>query len=110
MMNQRLQAKYMTVLEDMYVRDSYTLADIRDKHRINQYFLIAVKKLGYVKKVEGKRLYTWNSGSPTKRHLNRIKTELMTIQLKKVSKRQPKAEPPRKTIVKLFWGLITYEK
>ena len=109
-MNQRLQAKYMTVLEDMYVRDSYTLADIRDKHRISQYFLIAVKRLGYVKKVDGKRLYTWNSGSPTKRHLNRIKTELMTIQLKKVSKRQPKAEPPRKTIVKLFWGLITYEK
>lgn len=109
-MNKRMQTKYMTVLEDMYVRDSYTLAEIREKHRISQYFLIVVKKLGYVKKIDGKRQYTWNSGSPTRRHLNRIKTELMTIQLKKVSKRQPKAEPPRKTIVKLFWGLITYEK
>ena len=96
----------MTVLEDMYVRDSYTLAEIREKHRISQYFLIVVKKLGYVKKIDGKRQYTWNSGSPTKRHLNRIKVELMTVMLKK------KKTPPRqeKTVIKLFWGLITYEK
>lgn len=105
-MNERMQAKYMTVLEDMYVRDSYTLAEIRDKHRINQYFLIAAKKLGYVKKIKGKKLYTWDSGAPTKRHLNRIKVELMTIRFK--TKRQP--SPSNKTIVKLFWGLITYEK
>ena len=98
-----MQTKYMTVLEDMYVRDSYTLAEIREKHRISQYFLIVVKKLGYVKKIDGKRQYTWNSGSPTRRHLNRIKAELMT----KVSKRQPIT--PKKTIVKLFWGLISYE-
>jgi hypothetical protein len=106
MMNKRMQTKYMTVLEDMYVRDSYTLAEIREKHRISQYFLIVVKKLGYVKKIDGKRQYTWNSGSPTKRHLNRIKVELMTVMLKK------KKTPPRqeKTVIKLFWGLITYEK
>ena len=106
MMNKRLQAKYMTVLEDMYVRDSYTLAEIREKHRISQYFLIVVKKLGYVKKIDGKRQYTWNSGSPTKRHLNRIKVELMTVMLKK-KKTTPR---PEKTVIKLFWGLITYEK
>lgn len=104
MMNERLQAKYMTVLNDMYTRDSYTLAEIRDKHRINQYFLIVVKRLGYVKKVDGKRLYAWCSGAPTKRHMNRIKTELMML------KKAPKKQPRRKTIVKLFWGLITYEK
>ena len=106
MMNERLQAKYMTVLEDMYVRDSYTLAEIRDKHRINQYFLIVVKRLGYVKKVDGKRLYSWCSGAPSKRHMNRIKSELMTL---KLNKKKPRKKVS-KTIVKLFWGLITYEK
>jgi hypothetical protein len=105
MMNQRLQTKYMTVLEDMYVRESYTLAEIREKHRVNQYFLIVVKKLGYVKKVDGKKLYTWNSGAPTKRHMNRIRTEMIEIKLKKPAKRVP---AKRKTI-KLLWGLITYE-
>jgi len=105
MMNERLQTKYMTVLEDMYVRESYTLAEIREKHRVNQYFLIVVKKLGYVKKVDGKKLYTWNSGAPTKRHMNRIRTELIEIKLKRSTKRVP---AKRKTI-KLLWGLITYE-
>ena len=105
MMNQRLQTKYMTVLEDMYVRDSYTLSEIREKHRVNQYFLIVVKKLGYVKKVDGKKLYTWNSGAPTKRHMNRIRTELIEIKLKKSTN---KVTVKRKTI-KLLWGLITYE-
>jgi len=105
MMNQRLQTKYMTVLEDMYVRESYTLAEIREKHRVNQYFLIVVKKLGYIKKVDGKKLYTWNSGAPTKRHMNRIRTELIEIKLKKSTN---KVTVKRKTI-KLLWGLITYE-
>ncbi len=104
-MNERLQTKYMTVLEDMYVRDSYTLAEIREKHRVNQYFLIVVKKLGYVKKIDGKKLYTWSSGAPTKRHMNRIRTEMIEIKLKKSTKRAP---AKRKTI-KLLWGLITYE-
>lgn len=107
MMNERLQAKYMTVLEDMYVTDNFTLVEIRNKHRINQYFLIVVKKLGYVKKIDGKKLYTWCSGAPTKRHMNRIKSELMTLELKKKKKITPRSS---KTIVKLFWGLITYEK
>jgi hypothetical protein len=48
----------------------------------------------------------------TKHDLEYVGHECMAdyyeAQLKKVSKRQP--IPTRKTIVKLFWGLITYEK
>lgn len=110
MMNERLQAKYMTVLEDMYITDKFTLVEMRSKHNVSQLFIIVVKKLGYIQKNDGKKLYSWKSGTPTKRHLNRIKSELMSIHLNKASKRQPKVEPPRKTIVKLFWGLVTYEK
>jgi hypothetical protein len=106
MMNERLQAKYMTVLEDMYVTEKFTLVEMRSKHKVSQYFIIIVKKLGYIQKINGKKFYTWCSGTPTKRHLNRIKVELMTVMLKK-KKTTPRQE---KTVIKLFWGLITYEK
>lgn len=102
MMNERMQTKYMTVLEDMYVSGKFKLNDIRVKHRVDTRLFAAAKRAGFIVKREDG--YTWESGAPTKRHLNRIKVELMTIQLK--TKRQPR----KKTIVKLLWGLITYEK
>ena len=98
----------MTVLEDMYVTDKFTLVDMRNKHKVSQYFIIVVKKLGYIQKIDGKKLYTWSSGTPTKRHMNRIKVELMTVMLKK--KKTPPRTETSKTVIKLFWGLITYEK
>lgn len=104
MMNERLQAKYMTVLEDMYVSGNFKLNDIRVKHKVDTRLFAAAKTAGFI--VKRRNGYTWESGAPTKRHLNRIKVELMTLQLKKSSKRQPS----KKTIVKLFWGLISYEK
>lgn len=104
MMNERLQAKYMTVLEDMYVSGNFKLNDIRVKHKVDTRLFAAAKTAGFI--VKRRNGYTWDSGAPTKRHLNRIKVELMTIKLK--TKRQP--SPSKKTIVKLFWGLITYEK
>lgn len=106
-MNERMQAKYMTVLEDMYVRDTFKLNEIRVKHKVDTRLFVAAKKAGFISKERNG--YKWCSSAPTKRHLNRIKVELMSIYLKKSNKRQPKPAPS-KTIIKLFWGLITYEK
>jgi hypothetical protein len=105
MMNERMQTKYMTVLEDMYVRKSFTLVEMREKHRVQQNFFIVVKRLGYIKKVDGKRRYIWNSGTPTKRHLNRVKNAMVTLHVT----REVKQQQPSKRVVKILWGLITYE-
>lgn len=88
-----MQTKYMTVLEDMYLSDSFKLHEMRAKHRVSQYLITICVKLGYIEKTKGTR-YRWAKGLPTKRHLSRIKQEL---------------DKPKKRVVKLLWGLITYE-
>jgi hypothetical protein len=93
MMNQRLQTKYMTVLEDMYLSDEFKLHEMRAKHRVSARLISICVKLGYVQKTKG-TWYKWSKGLPSKRHLSRIKQELDT---------------PKKRVVKLLWGLITYE-
>jgi hypothetical protein len=96
MMNERMQTKYMTVLEDMYLSDGFKLQEMRSKHRVSQYLITICVKLGYIEKTKGTR-YRWVKGLPSKRHLSRIKNELEAMQ------------KPKKRLVKLLWGLITYE-
>ena len=93
MMNERMQTKYMTVLEDMYLSDGFKLHEMRAKHRVSARLISICVKLGYVQKTKG-TWYKWSKGLPSKRHLIRIKQELDT---------------PKKRVVKLLWGLITYE-
>jgi hypothetical protein len=96
MMNERMQTKYMTVLEDMYLSDGFKLQEMRAKHRVSQYLITICVKLGYVQKTKG-TWYKWTKGLPSKRHLSRIKQEFESMQ------------KPKKRVVKLLWGLITYE-
>jgi hypothetical protein len=96
MMNERMQTKYMTVLEDMYLSDGFKLQEMRSKHRVSAYLITICVKLGYVQKTKG-TWYKWTKGLPSKRHLSRIKQELDNL----------KAPKPR--TIKLLWGLITYE-
>jgi len=93
MMNERMQTKYMTVLEDMYLSDEFKLHEMRAKHRVSSRMISICVKIGYVQKVQG-TWYKWTKGLPSKRHLSRIKKELDT---------------PKKRVIKLLWGLITYE-
>jgi hypothetical protein len=93
MMKERMQTKYMTVLEDMYLSDEFKLHEMRAKHRVSARLISICVKLGYVQKTKG-TWYKWSKGLPSKRHLSRIKQELDT---------------PKKRVVKLLWGLITYE-
>jgi hypothetical protein len=93
MMKERMQTKYMTVLEDMYLSDEFKLHEMRAKHRVSARLISICVKLGYVQKTRG-TWYKWSKGLPSKRHLSRIKQELDT---------------PKKRVVKLLWGLITYE-
>jgi hypothetical protein len=98
MMNERMQTKYMTVLEDMYLSPKFKLQQMRSKHMVSQYLITICVKLGYIEKTKG-TWYRWVKGVPTMRHIRRIKTELEAMNVKK----------PKKRVVKLLWGLITYE-
>jgi hypothetical protein len=52
--------------------------------------------LGYIKKTTG-TWYKWTSGVPKKTHLTRIKNEFAAM------------KKPKKIVVKILWGLISYE-
>ena len=96
MMNQRMQTKYMTVLEDMYLSPKFKLQKMREKHSVSQYLITICVRLGYIKKTTG-TWYKWTSGVPKKTHLTRIKNEFAAM------------KKPKKIVVKILWGLISYE-
>jgi hypothetical protein len=100
MIKERTQAKYMTVLEDMYKSSRFSCTGMSKKHGIGYDLFTATKELGYITKIDSTAKYKWAVNRPTRRHLNRVTMVLNT-------RRAPKK---KKTIVKLLWGLITYEK
>ena len=71
------------------------------KHEVGYDLFKATKELGYIVKVDGTAKYKWVKNKPTKLHLNRI--ILLLNNSRESSKR-------KKRVIKLFWGLITYEK
>ena len=94
-MNERVQTKYMTVLEDMYLNDEFKIEDIRKKHGVGKQLFNACIRLGYIKKVSYGR-YRWDKGVPRIQHITKVSVELKVM------------KQPKRTI-KLLWGLITYE-
>ena len=100
MIKQRTQAKYMTVLNDMYTMSRFSCTGMARKHGVGYDLFKATKELGYITKIDRTAKYKWSANRPTQRHLNRVTMVLNTMRVPK----------KKKTIVKLFWGLITYEK
>jgi hypothetical protein len=70
------------------------------KHGVSHNLFKVAKELGYIVKIESTSKYRWAVKKPNKRHLNRV---IMMLNSMAVPKK-------KKMIVKLFWGLITYEK
>ena len=99
MIKERTQAKYMTVLEDMYKLNRFSCPNMSRKHGVSHNLFKATKELGYIIKIDNTAKYRWAVKRPTRRHLNRVTMVLNTMSVPK----------KKKTIVKLLWGLITYE-
>ena len=91
----------MTVLEDMYKLNRFSCPTMSKKHGVSHNLFKAAKELGYITKIENTAKYKWSANRPTRRHLNRLTVLLNGMVVPKKKKT---------TIVKLFWGLITYEK
>lgn len=90
----------MTVLEDMYRLNRFSCTAMSRKHGVSNNLFKAAKELGYIVRIDSTAKYRWAVNKPTRRHLNRVSMVLNEMVIPK----------KKKTIVKLFWGLITYEK